>query len=184
MERLVTMSTYLLWLFVWDDDLDGTHEAANKTPDEIETLHRRGLEYVEYHLGLDESSGKADPPPAPPKQATAIFADIGRSLSAACPVPQRQRFFEELRYYMLCCGVEHDYLSRDVLPTTDEYWGYRFGTSSMYPVLALGEYMLGRDMPDDMLQTAELRTMWVEVNRNIVLYVALLSITFPRLLER
>src|SRR3569833_2087386 len=105
MERLVTMSTYLLWRFVWDADLDGTQESANKTPDEIETLHRRGLEYVEYHLGLDESSGKADPPPAPPKQATAIFAEIGRSLSAGSPLPQWLRFFVVFWFFLLCCGV-------------------------------------------------------------------------------
>ncbi|KAK0707347.1 isoprenoid synthase domain-containing protein [Lasiosphaeris hirsuta] len=160
------MAWYSMWLFLWDDVVEDSAipSAANTNTLRVEWLHEQALKYVEFHLGL---SASAEEPPPPTKYCT-LFKHAGAPLREACTVAERVRFYAALQEYMECCEVESAYVRRGELPSTSEYWEHRLGTSSVNTYSALGEYMSGGHIPEQLFDTPELKTMWFELNRHIV----------------
>lgn len=129
------MALYNLWLFVWDDVFDGEDELQNR-PSDMEHMFDRTVTYVEYHLGLCDPSM---PEPEAPTFATSLFQHAGALLREQADVHQRLRFFKEVVVYIKSCAYEQRIMDGGVLPTVQEYWAYRLGTSSVYTGCALAE---------------------------------------------
>jgi len=139
LERLHTMILYTLWIFLWDDDLDGADNNLSGLLEKVsaEELHDRTLAYLQYHLGMSPTdSGNAEPR-APP------YAEIAKAaaekLRTACSKVQLNRLLKELKLYMDCCLFEQGHLNGNTLPTVEEYWAGRYGSSAVSTYTALSE---------------------------------------------
>ncbi|KAK3402398.1 hypothetical protein B0T20DRAFT_404235 [Sordaria brevicollis] len=64
LERLETISYFLLWIFLWDDAAEES-ATIDLDADSTTTLNERALEYVAYHLGLDHRAFIPLPDPSP-----------------------------------------------------------------------------------------------------------------------
>jgi len=132
------MSWYSMWLFLWDDVVEATAIPSSSSTTEqnkVAWLHEHALKYVEFHLGLSDSLTE----PEPPTKYCTLFKHAGVALQAECTVVERRRFYETIREYMACVEVESAYVREKELPTVEEYWAHRLGTSSVYTYCALGE---------------------------------------------
>lgn len=105
-------------------------------------LHRQAIAFIEHKLGLAAAGcGRPTAPsPVAPSEATAVVFDfIGERLCAGHSEAGRRRFFREIEYYMRCCEVEQSHYYEGVLPSVEEYWAQRRGTTSVYSSAALAE---------------------------------------------
>jgi hypothetical protein len=131
------MSWYSMWLFLWDDVVEDTAIPSSSTFEQtkVSWLHEHALKYVEFQLGLSDSITEPDPPT---KYCT-LFSHAGEVLRRDCTVEERRRFYETIKEYMACVEVESRWVGERELPTMEEYWEHRLGTSSVYTYCALGE---------------------------------------------
>lgn len=129
------MALYNLWLFVWDDVFDG-EDNNNVHPSDMDDMFEQTIVYVHYHLGLDEEYTQE---PAPPTWATSLFKHPGKLITEYASLAQRQRFFTEVQHYIRSCADEQKMLDKERFPTVEEYWSFRWGTSSVFTACALAE---------------------------------------------
>lgn len=147
------MAWYTLWIILWDDVIEDSTfpdsvratAAASETNDDldlakVEWLHKQALKYVKYELGLVEDD--KIPAPLPPTKYCGLFRHCAGPLRTECTLPERQRIYDEIKYYMDCCEAEQKYFRTGKLPTLERYWDHRFGSSSVNTYNALGEYVL------------------------------------------
>jgi len=163
------LAFFNLWLFVWDDEIERAGYEADDSGlggKPVPHLQEEALEYIAYHLGLLDP---ATPEPAPPTKSMLIIKGPCIALKADCRESTRRRFWEELKFYMKCCNLEYEHLRCGVLPSTEDYWQLRLGTSSVYAGCALAEYVAGVNIPDEVFSTESNKKLWLEVNRHVVL---------------
>lgn len=129
------MALYNLWLFLWDDVFDG-EDSKNVLPSNMADMFTQTISYVHYHLGLDDESAQE---PKPPTWATSLFKHAGKLITKHASVAQRHRFFVEVQCYIRSCADEQKVLEKEQLPTVQEYWSFRWGTSSVFTACALTE---------------------------------------------
>lgn len=98
-------------------------------PSDISGMYKKTIDYVAYHLGI--TNAMVTEPPAP-TAATALFQHAGRLLKEQVDFAQLQRLFKAIQSYINNCAMEQDYIDRGTLPSVQEYWIYRWGTSSVY----------------------------------------------------
>ncbi|KAJ3494159.1 hypothetical protein NLG97_g4261 [Lecanicillium saksenae] len=173
-EAQEAMALYYLWLFVWDDVFDG-EDIREALPLNMEAMFEKTINFVKYHLGLTELAAGELEPEAPTK-ATSIFKHAGVMLAQQTDREQRERFFEEIKFYILSCAYEHKTIERGVLPSVEEYWTYRLGTSSVYASCAIADHMAGVKLPGKYFENDDMALLWREANRNIVIVNDLLSL--------
>lgn len=145
-EALETAAFYCVWLFLWDDAIDGgggddsppggEEEGGEKEGPLLaaEEYCRRSVAFVRFHLALDEP---AVPEPAAPTKVCESFAEVGRRIRALCGPRERAVLFEHLREYMEGCVVEYRWRLSGRLPTVDEFYSWRLRTSSVDAMLDL-----------------------------------------------
>lgn len=138
-ERLHTMILYTLWLFLWDDDLDGADNNLSELLEQVsaELLHDRTLTYLQFHLGMSSTDVGDAEPRAPPYAGIAKAA--AENLRAGCSKAQLKRLLKELKLYMDCCLFEQGHLNGNTLPTVEGYWAGRYGSSAVSTYTALSE---------------------------------------------
>jgi len=132
------MAWYTVWIVLWDDVVEDSifpNSVGSSHDSRIEWLHEQGLKYVQYELGL---SGETEAVP-PPTQICGLFKHCADALRAECTMPERQRLYNELKYYMDCCKAEQKQIKSGALPSLDTYWDHRFGSSTVNTYSALGE---------------------------------------------
>ncbi len=132
------MIHYTLWLFLWDDDLDGADSNLTDVWETVgaDELHSQALSYVRCHLGMD---GLGTPAPLPPTPYTVIAKDAAECLRDNCSDAQLGRLLKELSLYMHCCIFEHGHLNNQTLPNVEDYWKGRIGSSAVNTYTALAE---------------------------------------------
>lgn len=135
LDRLETIAWYSMWLFLWDDVIEDSAIPTAEGVNKIQWLHREALKYVKFHLGLSDACVE----PGPPTKYCSLFKHAGAPLREACTVEERQRFYDTVEEYMGCVEVESEFVGKGELPTLDEYWKHRLGTTSIHTYCALGE---------------------------------------------
>ncbi|KAK3335438.1 isoprenoid synthase domain-containing protein [Cercophora scortea] len=170
LERLKTMTLVALWLFVWDDSLDEAEHDDTKGRPTMDTLRRQTLSYARFHMGLDDNDGQrsAVPPVAPLPNMT-IFAKFAEKLHQDLPEAHLMRVWRELEFYLESCFAEQNHLSRQALPSVEEYWKVRLGSIGLTPYTALVDYVNEATVPNEIFDSDEVNTLWLEASRNIIL---------------
>ncbi|KAM7189240.1 Isoprenoid synthase domain containing protein [Naviculisporaceae sp. PSN 640] len=171
LDRLEFLAWYSLWLFLWDDDVEdlaipiSRDISTSVELQKVQWLHKHALEYIRFHLGLcDEST----PEPQTPTKYCTLFKHAGAPMRKGASLAERGRFFEAIKEYMDCVEVECDYVLGKRLPSLQEYWETRLGTSSVNTYSAFGEFMGNCQIPPHLFDTQDMHSLWFEINRHIV----------------
>lgn len=103
LRRLEAVVYYSLWLFLWDDEIDGAGlEGDRGKHANEELLGKQALEYVKFHLGVvDEMRGSEKEPVAPTK-ATRIAKKPAEWIRDWGHKGLVERLVVELERYMVC----------------------------------------------------------------------------------
>ncbi|ORY56568.1 isoprenoid synthase domain-containing protein [Pseudomassariella vexata] len=168
LERLEFCAMFTIWLFFWDDvvdRIDGSEhpEVANSL--ELGNKYREeSYEYVKYHLGF-QTEGDSEPPYDNPYLE--FFAMAAKILTKTADRDTAARFLHETNEFIRCCGWEQEcQLAGKILPL-DDYVNLRMGGSAVYTYCAFAPWMIGVSLPKEILDSPQLRAVWIEVNKNI-----------------
>jgi hypothetical protein len=143
-----------IWLFTWDDEIDEPTGAYSRDLESAEHYRTQTVNRIYQCLGLHAPSGAED---TPTNKIVASFSDIGEQLVKAysfgtqhdncsagqvwltTPQDQRQRFMNEIHRFLEHTKREQQIRLCGSLPTMDEYWGFRAGTSAVGVIVAAQE---------------------------------------------
>ncbi|KAH6616928.1 isoprenoid synthase domain-containing protein [Chaetomium tenue] len=167
--ELETVTFYYMWLFLWDDAIDGADEGEVAA----EEYCRQSIAFVEHSLGLAEPGA---PAPAAPTKVCESFAEVGRRVGGYCGLEERERFSESLRMYMEACVTEYRWRLSGRVPSVEEFYSWRLGTSSVDAMLDLSRVIHGVKLPRSILDSKELTAMGFCVNKLLILINELVSL--------
>lgn len=160
LERLVILAYLVIWIFTWDDEID---EPTGKFWEDLRgagEFQNQTLQFVEHSLGVSDSlpsNGKLN-------KVIQSFDVIGGELRACYNMSQRKRFCFEMARYMSKSKVEQQIRLRGEIPTIEEFWDYRMGTSAVNLCTAASEYSLGAAIPSQVMDSKAMRALWDETN--------------------
>ena len=128
--------TYLaVWLFTWDDEIDLNDGTMWDEFGAAQIYREQTLAYVRYTLGID---------PFLSSQVTnriiLNFAPIGAALKAAYTLEQNKMVYEEMRFFMDMSEREQRLRLSGTIPSIEEFWHYRLGSSAVSVCLAFIEF--------------------------------------------
>ncbi|KAH8774380.1 isoprenoid synthase domain-containing protein [Diaporthe sp. PMI_573] len=175
--RLKFIAAHAIFLFWWDDAID--RQEGSDTPELATSLvhgdeyRKQSYEFCKYHLGF---SPELSQEPEPPTAATAIFAEVAKYIRGSAEPWVVSQFLIAVKEFMDGCREEQMYHLAGKFPTVQEYWGFRLRTSAVYTFCAVATYMAGSTLPLELLESTDMRNLWDELNRNIVLENDILSL--------
>ena len=164
--RLEILAYLVLWLFTWDDEIDEPTGAYSADFSGAQQYRKRTLRFVGECLGLSSAAAAADDDDSfrPQNEIVQSFDVVGAALRSACTVDQCQRFYDEIARFMQCSEDEQRGRLRGHIPSLDEYWHFRLGTSAVYIGTAVGEYATGMPVPPGVMRSAAVQGVWDETN--------------------
>ena len=113
----------------------------------------------------------------PQNEIVQSFDVIGSALRASYSRSQCQRFHDEMARFMTASEDEQAGRLTGHIPSLDEYWRFRLGTSAVYIGSAAGEYSISSRIPDALMRSdAAMQAIWDETNVIIAITNDLLSL--------
>jgi hypothetical protein len=138
--RLLVIGQYLMWLFLWDDELDKALESNDTSVasdwEKGNEYRMDSIAYVSYYLGDSIKSTEA---PVPPTLACTLFLDIVPILKSAQDQIDIGRLEKDLRNFMESSGTEQKLRLQGKLPTEEEYWTFRHGTAAVEAICSMSQ---------------------------------------------
>lgn len=136
-DELVTIATYVIWLFIWDDEIDDGDTNASQDEELAQAYYKRSISYIRQELGLTNNTVGVL---VAPGTNMALFADVGKVLRIATSQSLRNRFYIELDNYMVNVCLEHGQRLQGNVPTLKEYLEIRLGSIGSSPHITLARY--------------------------------------------
>ena len=138
-DELKTCACLAIWLFLWDDEIDQTTGHLAEDFEKAEEYRQETKVFLAHSLGLVESLPEKDYP-----LLISSFSVVGDFLRqrftrgkyndtcdlANRPV-QRQLFYDEMLFFIEAAKEEQAVRLRDEIPSVEEYWRTRLGTSAV-----------------------------------------------------
>jgi hypothetical protein len=90
------------------------------------------------------------------------FRGIGEVMRERCSLSQRQSFHDMCILTMEGYRTEQQLRVAGQIPTWEEYWTYREGSSCMSMCVAMIEFAIESNIPEDIMQSLEIRQLWTE----------------------
>ncbi|MCJ1312340.1 hypothetical protein MMC25_006014 [Agyrium rufum] len=162
-DRLRIVTYLAVWLFTWDDEIDSSLGSLWDEMDHAQAYRAETLRYVAQCLDLPVSDCQSHFEPSSP--IISNFLVIGTAIRELYDMEQRQRFYQEVECFMEMSEREQRLRLNSTLPSIEEFWKYRLGSSAVGICLALQEISLGdMHLPSSTLDGAEMRLLWDQTN--------------------
>ncbi|KAI1097855.1 isoprenoid synthase domain-containing protein [Jackrogersella minutella] len=158
------IGTYLAtWLFIWDDETD-SHEYSPLIYDfeEACAFRRETMQYLQETLSRQSTPSSLERISSNP--IITNFRPVGEAVSKSCSDYQTERFMDELRFFIEMTEEEHDYQITQRVPTIKEYTKRRMGSGGVRVCLAISEYTRGIEIPEHVMRSRKMQTIWNETN--------------------
>jgi len=123
-----------VWLFTWDDEIDLNDSTMWNEFGAAQIYRDQTLAYVRYALGIDEAC------PEVYNRIILNFESIGAALKEAYTLDQRARVYEAMRFFMEMSEQEQRLRLSGAIPSVDEFWQHREGSSAVLVSLAVIEF--------------------------------------------
>jgi hypothetical protein len=125
-----------VWLFTWDDEIDLNDGSLWDEFDAAQIYRNQTLAYVRYCLGIDSEEAC----PEVTNHIILNFAPIGAAIKKTYSPAQRKRVYEDMRFFMNMSGQEQHLRLSGTIPSIDEFWRYRLGSSAIPVCISLNEF--------------------------------------------
>ncbi|KAL1874928.1 hypothetical protein VTK73DRAFT_10354 [Phialemonium thermophilum] len=176
-EDFYSAAFFALWIFIWDDTLDGDNSGDREISDDFEKASKfraQTLDYIKHCLGLREENDGAKP--GFPSLSCGLFEDFSRRVVEKFAKDRVQRVYDEIARYVHECEVEQTYRLTGRIPTLDEYLENRLGTSAVFILCGIFELFVDDALPDWMMKSPEMDVIWRETNLAIIIINDILSL--------
>jgi hypothetical protein len=125
-----------VWLFTWDDEIDVNDGTMWDEFAAAQVYRDQTLAYVRYCLGID-SEGTC---PEVNNHIILNFAPIGAAIKEQYSLAQRKRVYQEMRFFMNMSGQEQHLRLSGTIPSIEQFWSYRLGSSAIPVCISLNEF--------------------------------------------
>jgi hypothetical protein len=125
-----------VWLFTWDDEIDINDGAMWDKYAAAEVFRDQTLAYVRHCLGIDSEENC----PEVNNHIILNFAPIGAAIKEQYTLDQRKRVYQEMRFFMNMSGQEQQLRLSGTIPSIDQFWSYRLGSSAIPVCISLNEF--------------------------------------------
>ncbi|KAK3984608.1 isoprenoid synthase domain-containing protein [Cladorrhinum sp. PSN332] len=189
-QTLSLFATYTIFLFLWDDAIDGSDSSLTPTLENAEKYCANSVGFIRYCL-LGSSGSVDESEPVAPTKVCQLFGEVAAGLKAGYlndggknEFVELNVLYEHLKQYVDACLVEYRWRTRiesdEMMPTIKEFWGWRLGTSSVNVMLDFERVLNGVVLSSGLREDAELgeqiKGMEGDVNRGFVVINELFSL--------
>lgn len=102
---------------------------------------------VRRSLGNEgEVNGEVDP-------VNKVFQDFGEGFRSASDAQRQQHLYDEVQYFIKCCGVEQKLRLDNYIPDYDSYMSFRLGTVAGRTLCSLVEYTNSEELPGQVMKS-------------------------------
>lgn len=134
-ETLIEVTYFVGWMYLIDDELDGLSNPEGQPG--FKSLIDNTIAFFENEENVD--NGAFDRIKKEGYEGVESFEKTGIALRKRYTREQRKLFYEEATKTLEMYQVENDIRIAGRLPTLDEYWNYREGSSCIGMVVAMIE---------------------------------------------
>ncbi|KAI0405461.1 terpenoid synthase [Xylaria palmicola] len=161
-EILCVATTLSIWLFVWDDEIDSS-EFSSLIEDfkSASEFRQETLKFLELSLSKERPE---DISTLTNSRIIKCFKPVGDALAVHYNERQMDTFVKELTFFIDMCQEEHKFQMTADIPTTEQYIKRRMGSSAVRVCLAINEYTTGHTMPEEIMKSDSMQTIWHETN--------------------
>ncbi|KJZ71670.1 hypothetical protein HIM_08931 [Hirsutella minnesotensis 3608] len=159
-EELQIGAAFLVWVFIWDDEIDLAETEIASSKDETRRYCEKSLAYMHGVLDLDTINHAINP--VSPYACLTVFGKFGRGLAKLADLAQRKRVYRELELYVSHVAIEQERQQDGKVPSTVEYIDMRMRTAGVTPSTACNEAMNSVQLPAWVVDSKEMRTIWEE----------------------
>ncbi|KAK0612189.1 isoprenoid synthase domain-containing protein [Immersiella caudata] len=204
-EHLYTGGIFSYWIFAVDDLMDANGEALSLDIDASTRYREQAINFCRYWLGLESLPTRApaaSPPakstissiisslfarlppfhPAPtpepeaPNLPTGVFKEFGQRVCRNHSVAFREAFAKEIALYFDHCEIEQrERLTGKTSPDLETYLSIRYYTSAVRLYCYITQICYGVEIPQWIVDTPEMKTVWDETDYIILLSNDILS---------
>ncbi|EAU38526.1 predicted protein [Aspergillus terreus NIH2624] len=157
------MAFFITWSFIWDDEIVVSEGSYHFDFAEAQAYREESLKAIQNALGLGEQ---------PDAQGTAgqntflrSFEILGKPLCEEYTIAQRKRFLREWVRFLDASEWEQRRRIEGTIPSLDEYLACRMGTNGAYVLLALDEFALGIQLPQEAMDHPAMQVLWEATNK-------------------
>lgn len=154
---LQNLALYAVWLVCWDDCVDAGEGVLAGDLEAAEGWRERTGDIVMRSLGIKgvEEEGQVD-------AVNAIFQDFGDGFRSS-PTAQRARLYDEVQYFIKCCGTEQKLRLENYIPDYSSYMSFRLGTVGGRMLCSLVEYAISEELPAPAIYSPSRDKLWNQV---------------------
>ncbi|PLB46690.1 terpenoid synthase [Aspergillus steynii IBT 23096] len=130
---LQVLAFLIIWLLMWDDELDQVSESLSLGGDFTASQRFRDqtLRYMRRSLGMDGDEKRSGSPEEFENHFLDRFEPVAQFIREEYDPAHREIILEEMEFTIEMSCLEQQYRTQERLPTIDEYWTYRLGTNLM-----------------------------------------------------
>lgn len=156
LEKLRIVTYFAIWLFIWDDEIDSTDGSMGDEFDAAQLYRDQTLSYIGYTLGLEGSHLD----PFITNSIILSFAPIGEALKRSYTLKQRELVYTTFQFSIAMNEQEQRLRLSGTIPTVEDFWRFRLGSSCVLPVLAFNEFSWkDMDLPHDFHKNKEVESI-------------------------
>ncbi|KAI9040420.1 terpene synthase family protein [Aspergillus affinis] len=175
---LQVLAYLIIWLLMWDDELDQVSESLALGGDFTASQRFRGqtLRYMRGSLGMDGAEKRSVFPEEFENHFLQRFEPIAHFIKEEYDPVHRGLILEEMEFTIEMSCLEQQHRIQGRLPTIDEYWTYRLGTNLMGVVCAATELSMNKRLSHSTLLHPFMRDICLQTNRIIAITNDILSL--------
>ncbi|KAI0596014.1 isoprenoid synthase domain-containing protein [Biscogniauxia sp. FL1348] len=162
LEPLKIDTHFATWLFLWDDETDSQEFSSLINDFEKASAFRK--ETAEYLKATLSRNCPSDLSHLSTHRMITFFKPIGDAFTKASNDRQLKSFLDELIFFVDMCEEEHRAQQSPELPTIDQYMRRRMGSGAVRTCLALIEYSYGISLPEEVMESKLMQSIWYEAN--------------------
>ncbi|KAM0287724.1 hypothetical protein ACHAQH_000255 [Verticillium albo-atrum] len=170
-EKLKTLSYYTIWLFLWDDTIDTAEfDLADDLDEANRYRHETIVSFQQFMRSPVTTPGSAI------DSVNGAIKLFGRDVASFFTTEQTERFLHEVNVFVRCSGLEQEHRLSGKILGYDEYIDLRLGTTAVYTLTGLAEYITGEHLPQYLMDSQARRNVWKETNIGIIIVNDVLSL--------
>ncbi|KAL1306968.1 hypothetical protein AAFC00_005603 [Neodothiora populina] len=159
-EKLIDLTYFCGWMFLVDDEIDAMSMPNHFDQDAFAALYRETLEVVQQSLKLGDTAHAEDRKSVSPTAES--FRRIGSALCRSYSYEKRVMFLDEARLTLDGYRSEQQLRLIGTIPSFEEYWDYREGSSCCRQVVAMIEFANELRIPIHIIESPDMRSLWKE----------------------
>lgn len=162
-QRLKEITYFVCWMYMFDDAIiDKVSWPGLDNVAAFDAAYQDLIAFVRNVLRLD--GGDKDERQTVPSDIPAIdsFRGTGEVMRESYSLSQRQSFYDMCKLTMEGYRTEQQLRVAGQIPTWEEYWTYREGSSCMGMCVAMIEFAIESNIPEGIMQSLEMRQLWTE----------------------